>query len=124
MITNRIFIKAENDSIFLSGNEIHVFVNNFEYVYHLSSLKKILINSIIIPPNHFEKCLALQVDKTTEICINSTHICFQPFLFQQLNTALPLSENKLADAMACTKNRTFEEACFGSDQKHGCPERF
>lgn len=108
MSIKRICIESQDDSIFLSGNTIHAVANNFEYVYKLSSVKKIVIHSLNPTPEYFEKSLVLHIDKDTEILIKSDHICFQPFLFQQIGTVLPLNQPMLANAIACATNDSFE----------------
>lgn len=108
MDTNVIRITNENDSLILKDNEIHAFADNNEHVYNLSTLSRLEIISSSSEPDNIEKYLVLYIGDDTAIFINSGHKCFQPFLFNQLNSNLSLNHKRIINAMGCTGDATFE----------------
>lgn len=106
MSANVIRIETENDSLFLKDNEIHMFANAIKYVYKPSIIKKMAIITSIKENGSIEKSLVLYIGTDTEIYIKSNHKCFQPFLFNQIRTKLPVNSKKILDALACTSNNT------------------
>ncbi len=108
MDTNVIRITNENDSLILKDNEIHALADNNEHVYNLSTLSRLEIISSSSKLDNIEKYLVLYIGDDTEIFINSGHKCFQPFLFNQLNSNLSLNHKRIIDAMGCTEDATFE----------------
>ncbi|SFU91891.1 hypothetical protein [Butyrivibrio sp. M55] len=106
MSANVIRIETENDLLFLKDNEIHVFANAIEYVYKPSLIKKMAIITSLKESGSIEKSLVLYIGDDTEIYIKNDHKCFQPFLFNQIRTKLPVNSKKILDALACTSNNT------------------
>ncbi len=104
----KIFIKNNEDSIILEGNNIHAIADNKEYICELSSINEIDLLTTDLGPFVDDMCLAIFTDNNIVFFVLSEHICFKPFLFDQIGKLLPIDYQKIIDASTCTKKNTFE----------------
>ena len=104
----KIRVEAENDSLSLAEDAIHVTIDSKEYIYELSSVNRMVIFTTDSGPIQDDMGLAIEVENNDVIFVMSEHKCFGPFLFDQIGKALPIDFQKIIDASASTGNGTFE----------------
>ena len=95
----RIRIKTSEDLLFLQNDEIYAVVNGEEFVFSLSTVRRIFLLMAGPKPYCTDWGLAVEVDPDTAIFIMADHHCFKPFLFDQLGKVLPIDYQRVIDAM-------------------------
>ena len=104
----KISIKNNEDSIILEGNKIHAFADNKEFLCELSSISEMDLLTTDSGPFADDMCLAVFADNNIVFFVLSEHICFKPFLFDQIGKVLSVDYQKIIDASTCTKKNIFE----------------